>query len=81
MFLLFLKFGGKLTPLNKTEQSSSVNKVKSALLTLLNQYSLKFFKSYTALHSFATNHILFQKYKKVEVPKLLKYIQKLTIGY
>lgn len=80
MFLLFLKFGGKLT-LNKTEQSFSVNKVKSALLTLLNQNSLESFKSYTALHSFATNHILFQKYKKVEVPKVFKYIQKLTVAY
>lgn len=73
-----MKFDSKLTQ-NKTKKDPNVN--ESTLLTLLNQNSLESFKSYTALHSFATNHILFQKYKKVEVPKVFKYIQKLTVAY
>lgn len=39
----------------------SVNKAKSALLTLKNQNFFNSFKINTALHVFITNYILFKK--------------------
>ena len=72
MFWSFLKFDSKRT-LNKTKQSLSLNKAKSAFLTLLNKDSLSFSKITLCCIFFATNYILFQKCKKVEVFKVFKY--------
>ena len=66
-------FDSKLT-LNRTKQSLRLNKAKSAPLTLLNQNFFNSFKGNTALHIFATNYIQFQKWKKVEIFTVFKYI-------
>ena len=66
----FLKFNS----LNKVKQSFSVKNIKSALLTILNQNSFNYVKSNIVLHIFTTNYIIFQKWTKVEVSKVFRYI-------
>ena len=60
-----LKFDSKLT-LNKTKQSLSINKAKSALLILLNQNSFNFF-NYHCVAYFCNKLHSISEMKKVEV--------------
>ena len=79
MFGWLLKFDSKFT-LNKTKQSLSVDKAKSALKKCY--LKLEFLsKLFQKLHIFTINYILFQKYEKVEVFNVFEYIEKLTVAY